>query len=411
VESLTQLSEILKENQLLSAGLGLSSATIIGFWLKDFPRMIYNFIKREFTTQLTITSHNIAFHNLLRWIENNYKNKKFRKLKLTNGKWGEGESITSIGYGFHTILYKRQLLFIELTKDAANQTERDKETVTIMKIGRGRQIFDDLIDDIKEVKDESKMSVYKMDSGGYWTEAKQIKKRTLDSIFIEKYKKELFINTVNNFINNEKWYIDNGIPYQLGILLYGSPGTGKTSIIKAISSYLNYPIYYIPASIIYAIEKGLLNIPERCIMVIEDIDTSVITHKRRSKVNKLDEEQPGISTVENVMDDFALTTLSDILNSLDGLFSIHGRILIATTNHIENLDPALIRPGRIDLQIEVGFINIEILSLFINRFFPDNKIDYTNIEIKNEITVAVLQNMVLSNYSLEKILTTIINNE
>ena len=101
----------------------------------------------------------------------------------------------------------------------------------------------------------------------------------------------------------------------------------------------------------------MLNLPENSIVLIEDIDTENAT-KDRSYTSK--------SKDEKTEDIFSFTNLSDILNSIDGLISNHGRILIATTNHKDNLDKALIRDGRFDLKIELkthGRNTIPIIKL------------------------------------------------
>jgi chaperone BCS1 len=387
MEFIQKIIETIQNNQLLAAGIGLSGAGIITFWVKDVPRSIYAFLKRELTTELTITSQNIAFHNTLKWIEKKYKNKNFRKLKLTNGKWGWNENTTtSIGYGIHWIRYNKKFFLINLVKESANQSEYDKETLTMMKIGRSREIFDNFVKEIETLDlDVSKTKIYKMDDA--WSYAKDQKKRNLNSIFIEKEKKDLLINNLSKFINNEQWYIDNGIPYQLGILLYGSPGTGKTSLIKAIAGYLNYPIYYLSPKKLGKIESAMSTLSDKCIVVIEDIDSNFLTHSRENKDGDTDEN--------SLLKEMSSVSLSEILNSLDGMFSAHGRILVATTNHIENLDAALIRPGRIDLKIEIGYVNNEILKYFINNFFPHSTINFDNLSIKPNLTVATLQNFVL----------------
>lgn len=398
MEFLHKIFETIQSNQLLMTGLGLSGAGIITFWVKDVPRSIYAFLKRELTTELIITSQNIVFHNLLKWIEKNYKNNSFRKLKLTNGRWGyEDATTTSIGYGYHYIKYKKTILFINLFKETANQTANDKETLTIVKFGRSRKLFDELINEIKTLDvDMTKTKIYKMEDN--WMYVKDQKKRSLDSIFIEKEKKDMLVNNLSRFINKEQWYIDNGIPYQLGILLYGAAGTGKTSLIKAISGYLNYPVYYLSPKKLSKIECAMSTLSDKCIVVIEDIDSNCLTHSREKKVN---------SEENTMIEEFSTISLSEILNSLDGMFSAHGRILIATTNHIENLDSALIRPGRIDLKIEIGFVNSEILISFIKNFYPNNKIDFNiinNIKLKPNISVAMLQNMVLQGNSENEII-------
>ena len=384
---INSIIEVIKNNQLLLTGLGLSGAGIITFWIKDVPYSIFRFLKRELTTELIVTNQNKIFYEILKWIEKNYKNKNFRKLKLTNGKWGyEDDTTTSIGYGKHWIKYKNCLFLIDLNKETANQSDRDKEILIMTKLGRSRKIFDEFVKEVSILnQDLNKVKLYKMEDG--WHYVKDQCKRKLDSVFIEKYKKDLLIKTLSDFINNEQWYIDNGIPYQLGILLYGAPGTGKTSLIKAIASYLDYSIYYLSPQKLSKIELAMSTLPDKCIVVIEDIDGNAVTHSRTKEPNQNNET--------NDLSELIKINLSEVLNSLDGMFYAHGRILIATTNHVKKLDEALIRPGRIDLKVEIGYVNTEILKDFIDHFFPNNKIDFNSFKIKSNITVAMLQNMLL----------------
>jgi chaperone BCS1 len=397
MDFLNNLNTIIQNNPMLTAVIGLSGAGIATFWLKDVPKSIYNFLKRELTTELIITSQNKVFHELLKWIDKKYRNKNFRKIKLTNGRWGyNDETTTSIGYGFHWIRYKNKFFLINLNKESSNQSEYDKETMTILIIGRSRKIFDELVKEVSTIDlDLTKTKVYKMEDS--WSYIKDQQKRSLNSIFIEKYKKDLLIDTLSKFIENEQWYIDNGIPYQLGILLYGAPGTGKTSLIKAIAGYLNYPIYYLSPKKLGKIETAMSTLSDKCIVVVEDIDSNYLTHTREVINN-------STSVDDKLMEEFSTISLSEVLNSLDGMFSVHGRILIATTNHIESLDAALIRPGRIDLKIEVGYVNNEILKDFLNKFYPNNKTKTINLELKPNLTIAALQNLVLNGNDIEDII-------
>lgn len=385
----------LQNNPLLATGLGLGGAGILTFWIKDIPKALYRFLKRELTTELVMTNQNTSYYNMLKWVEKNFSGKNFRKLKLTNGRWGyNNEATTSIGYGLHYLRYKKSILLINLVKEAANQSNYDKETLFITKLGRSRKLFDDLVKEIETLEiDKGKTKIYKMEDN--WMYIKDQKKRSLESIFIEQAKKDLITNSLNKFIQNEQWYLDNGIPYQLGVLLYGAPGTGKTSLIKAISGYLNYPIYYLSPQKLSKIEFAMSALPDKCVVVIEDIDSNLLTHSRNSGSN---------STHEDKLDEeFMRIGLSEVLNSLDGMFSAHGRILIATTNHIENLDPALIRPGRIDIKIEIGYVNNVILKSFINKFFPENHIEFDTLNVRPNVTVAMLQNMLLESKNAEEI--------
>lgn len=395
------LADILANNHILQTGLGLGSAGIISFWLKDVPGKIFNFLKREFTTTVTITSQHDSFYNFLKWIQANYKNKNFRQWKLSNGRWGSEDSIFSVGYGWHVIWYKRVPLLLYLNKEEANQTDRDKEYVDITKFGRSKKVFEDLLIDIEMQHDlKNKIKMFKYD--GDWTWIKDVNKRSLDSIFIEQQKKNFVIERINSFNKEEQWYLQKGIPYQLGIMLYGPPGTGKTSFIKAVASYLGYPIYYIPTSAFLKIEDAFEKLNQKCVVVVEDIDCQTFVHSREN--DDFDEEFVRKSNKDKLKSDLGIIGLSEILNALDGFAGVDGRILIATTNHIEKLDSALLRPGRFDIKVNIGYVNKEILSLFLKSFFPAFDKFTEEFKIKSNVTVASLQEMVLENFSAEQIL-------
>ena len=411
--SITSIINFFQNNQVLLTALGLGGAGTIILWLKGVPVAIFNVLKRELTTEVEVSNQNRIFYDILKLVEKMYKDKNLRKLKLSNGKWGDdSRTILTMGYDTHWIIYKHVLLFVTLLKEPGNQTEREKDSLKFLKLGRSHKIFDDLLKEAEEMEEDKSVSrIYKMEDG--WTYVKKQLKRPLESIFIEQDKKKLLLNSLSDFINKEEWYLAHGIPYQLGILLYGPPGTGKTSLIKALASYLNYHIYYLPTSRLYRMERASSSLPDKCIMVIEDIDSNFVTMKReeddtpRGVVSSDFQKSPVIkqeSSVDTYMESMEKVALSELLNSLDGLFSSHGRILIATTNHLENLDSAIIRPGRFDIKMEIGYINKETLKMFLDSFFPNNNVDVEGLKLKNNLTIAALQNLILSGYKEDYII-------
>ena len=90
--------------------------------------------------------------------------------------------------------------------------------------------------------------------------------------------------------------------------------------------------------------------------------------------------------------------LSFLLNLLDGILETHGRILIITSNHPEKLDRALIRPGRIDININVGVCNIEMISEMFFFFFKKQK-DFNIIKHNNSLTPAEMNKILLDNFN------------
>jgi chaperone BCS1 len=236
--------EFIQNNPLVAGAASLGVSGLFAMWLKNIPVTLYNFIKRNVTTTLYVTSNNISFIHILNWLEENYKSQNLRTLKLKNGITGwDGKTITSIGYGFHFLKYKNKYLIVRMTRtDASKDSFKESEEITITVFGRSRAILDSIVVETYP-KDRNNIKIYKFGDKG-WEFAKSLKTRGLGTIYVESSIKEELTRKLKIFNTKEDWYIEHGIPYQLGILLYGPPGTGKTSIIKAIASYLNYPIYY-----------------------------------------------------------------------------------------------------------------------------------------------------------------------
>lgn len=152
--------------------------------------------------------------------------------------------------------------------------------------------------------------------------------------------------------------MDMGIPYRRGYLLFGPPGTGKTSFTLAIAGALKLNICYLNLSGDRLDDDGLnraLNqSPANSIILLEDIDA--IFRKRESV-----EKRRGRSV-----------SFSGLLNALDGVRSQEGRILVMSTNHKERLDPALIRPGRCDMHLELSNATFNMIKRLFLKFYPQD---------------------------------------
>lgn len=187
----------------------------------------------------------------------------------------------------------------------------------------------------------------------------------------------LIRDRVDFFIENPAWYASKGLPYQLGILLGGRPGAGKTALIRAIANRTKRHIINLKLSnlatatqlkniffndyITVAMDdsghdvKKLLIPPHKRIYVFEEIDT----------VGELVQERSlQFNANKTVLQDEL--TLGDILQILDGTIEIPGRIMIMTSNYPERLDRALMRPGRIDVRVIFGFATAETTKEIIN---------------------------------------------
>lgn len=268
-----------------------------------------------------------------------------------------------------------------------------------------------------------------------WNECEFKSSRTFNNLFFED--KKMLLNKLNFFINNKDWYDYEGHPWTFGIGLHGPPGTGKTSIIKSIANKLNRHIIVIPLSKIktqsqfneyffeeYYSNKNYKTIDfSQKIIVFEDIDCmSEIVKKRKivsdnesddgnadnlkeikdndidKKLNiqnkllnkiakKVDDEHNDAAFFNVVKDNSDDITLSYILNIIDGIRETPGRIMIITSNNYDSLDPALVRPGRIDLTLEMRNTTIDIIREMYSHYYKD---------ILPENIIACLKDYVLS---------------
>ncbi|KAJ4768686.1 P-loop containing nucleoside triphosphate hydrolases superfamily protein [Rhynchospora pubera] len=168
---------------------------------------------------------------------------------------------------------------------------------------------------------------------------------TFDTLAIDSELKQTVIDDLARFVKRKDYYKRIGKAWKRGYLLYGPPGTGKSSLVAAMANYLKFDVYDLDLSSLNSneiLKTFLIGMSNRSILLIEDIDCMI-------KLNRRDSKDYG-----NGRDKI---TLSGLLNFVDGLWSSGGdeRIIVLTTNYKERLDPALTRPGRMDMHIHMGY--------------------------------------------------------
>ncbi|XP_038882953.1 AAA-ATPase At2g18193-like [Benincasa hispida] len=193
---------------------------------------------------------------------------------------------------------------------------------------------------------------------GRWGSIRLEHPATFDTLALDPDLKKMIIDDLDRFVKRKEFYRRVGKAWKRGYLLYGPPGTGKSSLIAAMANYLKFDVYDLDLSDIHSnhsLKSSLLSTTNRSILVIEDIDCSVSLQNR-----KRDERFESRSEL----------TLSGMLNFIDGLWSSCGdeRIIIFTTNFKERLDPALLRPGRMDVHINLGYCTSKAFKVLATNY-------------------------------------------
>jgi chaperone BCS1 len=177
----------------------------------------------------------------------------------------------------------------------------------------------------------------------------------------------MFVDDIKDYLEPEtqKWYSDRGIPYRRGYLLHGPPGTGKSSLSFAVSGLLGLKLYVLSLASKTLSDAGLASLfealPPRCVVLLEDIDTIDIAQTRQP-IEKTDKPTADATPAKPIAEPNCKVSLSGLLNVIDGVASPEGRVLVLTTNHPEKLDPALIRPGRVDMKIQLRLAGKEAIA-------------------------------------------------
>jgi chaperone BCS1 len=227
--------------------------------------------------------------------------------------------------------------------------------------------------------------------------------KSFDNLFFDG--KEELMNRLNSFANREKYKV-LGLPETLGLLFYGAPGTGKTSCIKAIAQYLDMSIIIVPMNKIKT-KKRLeelffstrINTPQnKRIYVFEEIDCNgwenIVRDRSLIKEDNCDNDNASENSIvdkitdvlkphhnKNKKEEEDKLTLGGILEVIDGLIECPGRIIIMTTNHKEHLDSALLRPGRIDMEIEFKKLRNSHIAEIYKKWYGHDLEEYKAQEI------------------------------
>jgi chaperone BCS1 len=288
------------------------------------------------------------------------------------------------GPGRHILRYRNAWIWVNRQREAKQVSMDGKpwETITLTTLYSQRNVFESLFKEAHEIATQSvegKTVIYTA-WGTQWNKFGHPRsRRPLDSVILDEGVKDKIVSDVQDFLSSAKWYHERGIPYRRGYLLYGPPGTGKSSFIQALAGHLNYDIAILNLS-----ERGLTDdrlnhlltvIPQRTLVLLEDVDVAF--------ANRRQTDADGYQG--------ANVTFSGLLNAMDGVGSAEERVIFLTTNHVNRLDEALIRPGRVDMTVRLGEATVYQIGQLWERFYGD-----TDTKYKQQFLTRLHENGVLT---------------
>lgn len=368
------LQDQLSNNPFFTGGSVLMITGALLAICREVPGRIFAWLKRRCFVVIDIPDREPAFEWIDKWLANHpYSRTRARSLtvKTVAVDYRERQNdltldarpriLLSPAPGEHVFFYRGRLVFLSRERpkptDLKDKSVSIRETFTISILGRDRGVALQLLQDARDAAvppDNNRVNIHRVEYSS-WTLLASRTPRGPESVFLREGLLENLIADVRQFLERKSWYADRGIPYRRGYLLYGPPGTGKSSTVLAVASTLKMEIAVLSLASSSLSDEELSELlsefPVNSIVLIEDIDCVFVQRQGADdKTNRL--------------------TFSGLLNALDGICAGEGRILFATTNHLERLDPALIRPGRIDRRVHIGPASRNQLSRIYRNFYP-----------------------------------------
>ncbi|KXS11145.1 P-loop containing nucleoside triphosphate hydrolase protein [Gonapodya prolifera JEL478] len=225
---------------------------------------------------------------------------------------------------------------------------------------------------------EGKTVIHRAEKRGsnpyFWNTLMKRDSRDLATVYLDTAQKDRLVKGLEFFLANKALYDRTGVTWKRIHLLHGPPGTGKTSICLAIAGYFKRDIARLAITgdlKATDLEYLLSNMPSKAFLLLEDVD-ALFAHGRESKTN---------------------VDFSTLINAMDGIATKKGMVVFMTTNHLAKLDPALIRPGRVDFCMEVRLPSREAILEALGRLAPEYASEHAEFADRyaKGLTIAAIQ--------------------
>ncbi len=361
------------QNQFASGGLLLMIIGGLGVYLRAIPERLWEWLVGQTTMMITVNDDDASFFWVKEWLlEQNFL-KRIRRVDLDTTIRDEGIALI-LAPGRHWFWHACRpfQVYFYRNEDPKGSSRRRTESLTFRTIGRSQAFLKQFVNGIVECHQEKagiKSSLFVYDDG--WMRVQGYAPRLLESVILKPGEKEQLVHDVERFRDLKSRYRQLGVPYHRGYLLYGPPGTGKTSLVSAMAAKFEMHVYAVNLSTFNdrTLTAAMNDVPSNSVILFEDIDC-MKSGQARTPAEALGKQ--GSNQREDKKEEHSSlsVTLSGLLNVIDGFSAPENVLFVMTSNIIESLDPALLRPGRIDYRLYMGQADDRQKIALYTRFIP-----------------------------------------
>lgn len=347
----------------------------LGVYMRAVPEAVWEWFVSQTTMMITVKDDDVAFFWVKEWFLEQKFLHKIRRVDLDTTLRGERISLIPAP-GHHWFWYGGRLfeVWFYRSEESRERSARRVESLTFRTLGRKQALLRQFVDDVVRchmAKLGVRSYLYTYNDG--WDMVEGYSPRLLDSVVLPQGQKEHLVDDIERFRRSERRYSRLGVPYHRGYLLYGPPGTGKTSLVSALAAHFTLSVYCVNLADLTdrSLMSAVNQVPANSLLLFEDIDCMKSGNTRAEPTPKGSKDEEAVRNKKDTAADRVGVTLSGLLNVLDGFYAPSGVLFVMTTNHVEALDPALLRPGRIDYKLFLGKAGDRQKIDLYCRFFPE----------------------------------------